>query len=146
MENQAPKKGFAIAGMVLGIASVVLGYEAWYLGVAAGIVGLVLSIKAKKSYEAVGQKNGMATAGFVLSIVGICLSAAGFVACITCAGCMATAGTGAIAGELLEGELPSDLMEDIAGNLSSAASDISDGLREAASELAQAATEISGVL
>lgn len=155
MENQevyyvnnspAPKKGFAIAGLILGIASVVLGYETWYLGVAAGVVGLILSIQAKKSYEASGEKNGMATAGFILSIVGLAVSCLGLVMCITCGGCLMSAGTGALAEGLVEGEIPSDLAKDIADSLGGAASDIAEGLGEAASELAEAATEIANIV
>ena len=155
--SPAPKKGFAIAGLILGIASVVLGYETWYLGVAAGVVGLILSIRAKKSYEAAGMKSGMATAGFILSIVGLAVSCFGLVMCITCGGCLMSAGTGALTEGLVDGDLPSDIAKDIADSLGSAASDIAEGLGgaasdiaeglgEAASELAQAATEISGVM
>ena len=146
VEHPAPKKGFAIAALVLGIASVALGYEAWYLGVTAGVVGLVLSVMAKKSYEEIGEKNGMATAGFILSIVGIALSCLGLVMCIACVGCSTVAGAGALTGGLAEGDLPSDLAQDIADSLNSAMGDIASGLGEAASELAQAATEIAGVI
>ncbi len=131
----APKKSFAIAGMILGIASVALGYESWYLGVAAGIVGLILSLQAKKSYEALGQKNGMATAGFILSIVGLGLSALGLVACITCGGCLSAIGTGALASGLVDGQIPDNAM-----------SDLSSALDEAGSALKEAASEVSSIL
>lgn len=86
MEQQG-KKGFAIAAMVLGIISCVF---AWF-GLASGIVslvlaivGLILAIMARKSYAELGQKNGMATAGLVLSIIGIVLSVIGIIACGVC--------------------------------------------------------------
>lgn len=146
VQAPAPKKGFAIAGMVLGIVSVVTGYEAWYIGVAAGVVGLILSIKAKKSYEEIGQKNGMATAGFILSIVGLAVSAFGLIMWITCLGCVSVATTTAVAEGLAEGDIPSDIAQDIADGINSALGDISSGLGEASSELAQAATEVSGII
>lgn len=116
-QNPEPKKGFAIAGLALGIASLVLGYEAWTLGVATGIVGLVLSIQAKKSYEAIGLKSGMATAGFVLSIVGLALSAVGLVVCISCGSCLTLAGSGALIGEVENDSLASDLLEDLSSDI-----------------------------
>lgn len=92
MEQQG-KKGFAIAALVLGIVSIVL---AWFyginvLGIITGAVGLVLAILANKSYKAIGQKNGMATAGLVLSIIGLALALIGFFTCTVCVCCTAQA-------------------------------------------------------
>ncbi len=61
------KKGFAIASLVLGIVSVVF-MCVWYLGIPAAILGLIFGIIANKA-----KKNGMATAGIVLSIIGLVL-------------------------------------------------------------------------
>ncbi|MBQ6412304.1 MAG: DUF4190 domain-containing protein [Ruminococcus sp.] len=86
MEQQG-KKGFAIASLVLGIVGCVIP---WYgvvygiIGIVCAVVGLVFAIMAKKSYNAIGQKNGMATAGMILSIVGIVLSVIGLIVCGVC--------------------------------------------------------------
>lgn len=92
MEQQG-KKGLAIAALVLGIVSIVL---AWFymvniVAVVAGVVGLVLAIMAGKSYKELGQKNGMATAGLVLSIIGLAFSLIGFFVCTVCVCCAANA-------------------------------------------------------
>lgn len=59
------KKGMAIASLVLGIVSLVF-FCAWYLSIPCAIVGLILGIIANKKF-----KTGMATAGIILSIIGI---------------------------------------------------------------------------
>ena len=87
MEQQG-KKGLAIAGLILGIASLCaawFGYGA-IAGIACGIAGIILSVLAKKSYTAIGQKSGMATAGLVLSIIGLILSIIMFIVCVCVAG------------------------------------------------------------
>lgn len=53
-----------IASLVLGIVSVVLPILG--INLAAGIVGIILAKKQKKIYP-----NGIATAGFILSIIGL---------------------------------------------------------------------------
>ncbi len=68
----------AVAGLVLGILSVVFAFLFTWIGLIAGIVGIVLSVKGRKS-----EKKGMATAGMVLSIIGTSLSGI-FVACALC--------------------------------------------------------------
>ena len=89
-ENKIPGKGQAIASMVLGIISVVL----WFFGygslisIILGIVGLVLAGNSKKA----GFEGGMRTAGFVLSLIGLIGGALFFVACVACAGILASAG------------------------------------------------------
>ncbi len=85
MENQS--NGKAIASLVLGIVSLVcvfFGYGA-ILGIILGIIGIVLSISAKKE-----QPSGMASAGLVLSIISVVLCALSFIACIACAGALAS--------------------------------------------------------
>ena len=87
MEQQG-KKGLAITGVILGIASLCaawFGYGA-IAGIACGIAGIILSVLAKKSYTAIGQKSGMATAGLVLSIIGLILSVVMFIVCVCVAG------------------------------------------------------------
>ena len=100
MEQQG-KKGFAIAAMVLGIISCVFAWFGLVSGIISlvlAVVGLVLAIQARKSYAALGQKNGMATAGLVLSIIGIVLSVIGVIACGICV-CVANQTYNAIASE-----------------------------------------------
>lgn len=67
--NGGEKKGLAIASLVLGIVSVVF-MCLWYIGIPCAILGLVFGILSNKA-----KKNGMATAGIVLSIIGFLLVA-----------------------------------------------------------------------
>jgi len=64
-----PRKGFAIAGLVLGIVSLVL-FWVFYLGIPVAIVGVIMSVLGRRST----QNRTMATVGLVLSIVAIVLS------------------------------------------------------------------------
>ena len=95
-------KGKIIAALVLGIVSVVLIWLGWscIISLACGIVGLVLSVQIRKAYEAAGEKcDNMTTAGFILSIIGLAISAIYFVIFISCMGaygCAACALAGAI--------------------------------------------------
>ena len=57
--------GYGIASLVLGISSIVLAP----LGLITGILGIIFAVKQKKSFP-----NGIATAGFVTSIVGLAIS------------------------------------------------------------------------
>lgn len=76
----------AVASLVLGIVSVVFSLIGLYFyGLVAGIVGIVLGVIAKKK-----NPSGMATAGFVLSIIGTVLCAIVFVACAACIGAAST--------------------------------------------------------
>ena len=83
MEQQG-KKGLAIASLVLGIVACVIswwGLVLGIIGIVCAVVGLILAINAQKSYKALGQKNGIATAGLVLSIIGLVLSIIGTIVC-----------------------------------------------------------------
>ena len=57
--------GYRIAGFILGLLSVLSG------GLVLAILGLVFSIKCRKVLKENNQKDGLVTAGFVLSIIGI---------------------------------------------------------------------------
>lgn len=83
--------GLAVAGLVLGIVSVVFAFLFSWVGLIAGVVGIILSVKGRKSEE----KRGMATAGLVLSIIGTALS--GIV--VVCALCIVGTAAG-IAGSI----------------------------------------------
>lgn len=114
MEPQG-KKGLAIAAMVLGIVSCVLAwiYMVNIAAIITGGVGLVLAIMANNSYKAIGQKNGMATAGLVLSIIGLAIGLIGFFACTICVCCTSQAVNSAVtSGDWAE-------LQDLANQLSS---------------------------
>lgn len=77
----------AIAGFVLGIAGIVLSFFGGYLSIVAlpvSIVGLVLSVVAGKK-----QRTGLTTAGLVLGIIAVVLSAILFFTCGLCVLCAA---------------------------------------------------------
>lgn len=66
-----PLRGRAIASMVLGIISCALS---GLVGIITGIIGLNFSTKLKKDPDAYSKNKGFVTAGFICSIIGICLS------------------------------------------------------------------------
>lgn len=83
---QSNGKGLSIAGLVLGIVSTVL---AWFymvniVAVVLGIVGIVCAANGKKAAREAGVPGGLGTAGLVLSIIGTCLAAIGFLSCTVC--------------------------------------------------------------
>ena len=88
---QQPGKGLAIGSLVCGIVGLVFvwfGYSA-LISLIAGIVGIILSVNAKKQ----GFIGGMNTAGLVMSIISAALGGIVFIACVSllgCAGCIAS--------------------------------------------------------
>ncbi len=68
------KSGASVASLVLGIISVV-SYIAWYVSLPCGIIAIFLGVKTKKEARNLGLKASKSTAGFVLGIIGVCLSA-----------------------------------------------------------------------
>ena len=91
-QQPQPTNGLAIAGLVLGLVGIVftlvpVGALSWVALICA-IVGLVLSIKAQKDSVAMtGQKNGMATAGFVLCIISLVIAVIGIIVAIAAVAC-----------------------------------------------------------
>lgn len=83
MVNDRGKK-FAITSLILGIASIVFCFFgiSSVVSVGAGIVGIIMAIKAKNE----GFVGGMRTAGFVTSIVGLSLGAIMLLFMIICGG------------------------------------------------------------
>ena len=79
----------AVASLVLGIVSLVFFWSP-LLAIIPGIVGIVLGALAKKNPSA---NQGMATAGLVMSVIGVIL---GFVIWIACAACIACNGYGTL--------------------------------------------------
>lgn len=87
----------AIPSLVLGLLStilaIVLGFLAPYIPLALGIIGIVLSANAARY-----AKNTVVTAGFILSLVGIVLSAVFLILWLACVGA-----TASIADAVVEG-------------------------------------------
>lgn len=80
----------AVASLVLGIISIVLGVfsagSLGWLGAIMGIIGIILGVLGKKDES----KKGLATAGFVCSIIGTILCLLMYIACIACVGALAS--------------------------------------------------------
>lgn len=110
-----PGKGKATASLIFGIVSTSFGLLLnWWLGVipifgifttalgvAAGVIGLIMSVQARKLMPP--GASGMATAGLVLSIIGLVWNAIELFTCgicTTCATCGAYSSLGAL-GSLL---------------------------------------------
>lgn len=75
------KDGIAIAVLVLGIVSICLFCLVWgVISLTCSIVALVLYSRYKTMFSP--EKKGLATAGFVTSIIGCVLGAIIFVFCI----------------------------------------------------------------
>jgi hypothetical protein len=75
-QNQQITVPYAVATLVLGIASLVFG--CLFAGLVTGIVGLVLGNKGKKAYKenpSMYKGYGMLNAGWICSIVGVILGA-----------------------------------------------------------------------
>jgi len=53
-------------------------------------VGLILGIMGKKKAMEVGAPTGMATAGIIMSIIGLAVAVMTVVLCIACIGAMGT--------------------------------------------------------
>lgn len=87
----------AVAALVLGILSIVCGVVSGsglgLVGVIMAIVGIILGAQARKD----PQKNGMATAGLVCSIIGLLLNIVVFIACMACFGGILALGAAASA-------------------------------------------------
>lgn len=81
----------AVAALVLGIISIVCGVfsagSLGWLGGVIGIVGIILGALARKNGPV--EKQGMATAGLVCSIIGTILCLLLYIACVACIGGLA---------------------------------------------------------
>lgn len=92
MENntQTPQNGSNTASIVALVCGIISIVACWipYLNTVAlvlGIVGIIFGVKGRKNAPA--GKTGMATAGFVLAIIGTVFSAIGFLTCTLCVIC-----------------------------------------------------------
>lgn len=82
----------AVASLVLGICSLVFPFIGLgWLSVLLGIVGIVLGALGKKKNT---EKQGMATAGIVMSIIAVALGVVSWIACAACVGGLASIGAG----------------------------------------------------
>ncbi len=98
-------KGQAIAGLVLGIVSLVFGFLGTWFSVIAlplAIVGLVLSAISGKKLKEANEPHGIATAGLVLGIISVVLTAILFFTCGICTICVANEVNNALNGDLEE--------------------------------------------
>ena len=85
-------QGKVIAGFSLGIAGLVLSFIGGWFSIIAlpvAVVGLILSIIGGKEYKAAGETNGLATAGLVIGIIAVAVSAIFFFTCGVCVLCVA---------------------------------------------------------
>ena len=73
-ETPEPGKNFAIASLVLGIASF------FCCGTICSILGIIFGIMSKSRQK---ENNGMATAGIVLSVVALVLGIIGVIVAVT---------------------------------------------------------------
>ncbi len=81
-DEQKKTNGMAVASLVCGILSLVLicfGMFAW-IGLILGILAIVFGVVANKK-----GKDGKATAGLVMGIVGAAISTIVFISCAICA-------------------------------------------------------------
>lgn len=80
----------SVASLVLGIIAIVIGLftagSLGWLGAIIAIIGIVLGALGKKNPE----KSGLATAGLVLSIIGLILCLLLYIACAACIGGLAS--------------------------------------------------------
>jgi len=79
-----PGKGLSTASLVLGICSLVFAGG----GLALPIVGLILGIMGKKKAMEVGAPSGTATAGIILSIIGLAVAVLTVFICFSCISAM----------------------------------------------------------
>lgn len=77
----------AVASLVLGICSLVFPFIGLgWLSCVVGTVGTILGALGRKNSE----KNGMATAGMVMSIISVALGLLMWLACAACIGGIAS--------------------------------------------------------
>ncbi|SHI46192.1 DUF4190 domain-containing protein [Parasporobacterium paucivorans] len=80
---------FALASLILGIFSIITYWAAYFnvLSLLAGIVGILLGIKARNSILPGEKGRGLANAGFVCSVIGVIFCCIGVFTCTLCSVC-----------------------------------------------------------
>ncbi|KNZ43205.1 hypothetical protein [Acetobacterium bakii] len=90
MEQYSSK---ATASLVLGIISLVSIFTGYFvlIGIACAIVGLIFGIQIRKAAQLEGfNPSNIATAGFILSLIGVILCTIVFISCVACVGLLGT--------------------------------------------------------
>ena len=90
-----PADGTATGSVVLGVLGLI---GSWiplvkYFTLICSIVAIILGAVARKKEKALGLPTGKATAGLVLGIIGVSLTVLLLLACVACAGWLASTGS-----------------------------------------------------
>lgn len=94
MQNNTGKN-FSIAALVCGILGIVGSFIpiVSYFTLVLAILGIVFGVKGRKM--ATPETKGLATAGFVLGIIGVCFAVIGVICAICAIGMLAAMGAAA---------------------------------------------------
>ena len=94
MQNNTGKN-FSIAALVCGILGIVGSFIpiVSYFTLVLAILGIVFGVKGRKL--ATPETKGLATAGFVLGIIGVCFAVIGVICAICAVGMLAAMGAAA---------------------------------------------------
>ena len=85
-------KGFSVAALVLGLLGLITTlFIQTIVGIVLSILGVVFGVMGRsRSAAALGKPSGLATAGFVLSIISLSIAALVFLMVIACAASLAS--------------------------------------------------------
>ncbi len=92
--NPNDGRGFSITALVLGCCGVVFCWVGILniIILACGILGIIFGVKGRqKSIMAYGRPSGLATAGFILGIIGTSICALGVLSYLSCVACYSCA-------------------------------------------------------
>lgn len=88
--EEKKKNGKAVAALVCGILGIVGSFlpVVCYFTTILAILGLVFGVQGKKIAAETGEGEGLATAGFVLGVIGTASAALGIICSIACIGAL----------------------------------------------------------